>query len=220
MDTNRLIDALVADLEPVTPLPPPWLRLTTWLAIALPAVALVVAAKGLRADLAMKLADPTFAAQEIMMIATAVIGGWAALSAGIPGTPRWVSWTPSVPFLAWLSTMGHQWWQEWAHRGLSGMEFGLDLQCIPGIAMAGIVPIIAMTAMVRKGSRFNASVSVFWGTLASAALGNAGLRLFHPVDAALMVIVWQFGTVLAFTAAAMLVKERLVPLRQAIQVNA
>ena len=96
------------------------------------------------------------------------------------------------------------------------MEFGLSLHCPRGIAMAGIVPIIAMMAMVRKGARFNASASVFWGTLASAALGNAGLRLFCPLDAVLIVIVWQFGAVLAFTAAAMLVKERLVPL----QVNA
>ncbi|MSO93986.1 MAG: DUF1109 domain-containing protein [Rhodospirillales bacterium] len=217
METKHVIDALVADLEPVDRLAPPWRRLATWLAFALPVVALVAAAMGLRADVVVKFTDPLFVAQEIMMIATAVIGGWAALSAGIPGTRRWILWLPAVPLLAWLSTMGYQWWQEWTSSAPNGMEFGLSLHCPRGIAIAGIVPVVAMIAMVRKGSRLDAWVSVFWGTLASAALGNAGLRFFCPLDAALIVIVWQFGTVLAVTAAAMLVKERLVPPQRTVQ---
>lgn len=49
------------------------------------------------------------------------------------------------------------------------------------------------------------------GTLAAAALANFGLRLFHTADAALMVLVWQFGTVVLFTALAGLWGRRLLP---------
>lgn len=211
METDRLIDALVADLRPVKPLPPAWLRAAIWLAIGLPVVALIANVMGLRPDLGEKLADPTFATQELLMILTAVIGGWAALSAGVPGTQRWVFWTPAVPVGGWLASLGHQCWQEWVRWGASGMTLALDFKCVPSIALVGAVPAIAMVAMMRRGARFNASVAVFWGTLAAAALANAALRMFHPQDAALMVIVWQFGTVLALTAAAMLLKDRLVP---------
>jgi len=34
------------------------------------------------------------------------------------------------------------------------------------------------------------------GGLAAAGLGNFGLRLFHPQDSSLMVLVWQMGSVL------------------------
>jgi hypothetical protein len=38
-------------------------------------------------------------------------------------------------------------------------------------------------------------MTVMLGALAAAALGNVGLRLFHPQDASLMILVWQFGSV-------------------------
>ena len=42
--------------------------------------------------------------------------------------------------------------------------------------------------------------TVALGGLAAAGLGNFGLRLFHPQDASLMVLFWQFGSVAALTA--------------------
>jgi len=77
-----------------------------------------------------------------------------------------------------------------------------------------------MIVMLRKGARFKRGVAVFWGTLASAALANAGLRLFHTIDAALMVIVWQFGTVLLFTALATMAKDILLPIKPVVLANA
>jgi hypothetical protein len=38
--------------------------------------------------------------------------------------------------------------------------------------------------------------------LAAAGLGDFGLRLFHPQDANVMVLVWQVGTVFILTAIA------------------
>lgn len=220
MDTERLIDALEADLRPVEPLPTPWRRLVSWLAISLPAVALVALAAGFRPDLADKLAEPSFLAQQIAMLATVVLAGWAAMSAVVPGTRKLVFWVPAIALAGWIATMGQQCWQDWIQLGVASLKIGFDLKCIPGIAMAGIVPIVAMIVMLRKGAPYNSLTAVWWGTLASAALANSSLRLFHVEDAGMMVVVWQFGTVLAFSVLATRFRERLIPARRLIQAAA
>jgi hypothetical protein len=42
--------------------------------------------------------------------------------------------------------------------------------------------------------------AAFLGALAAAALAYVGLRLVHPQDAAFMVLVWQFGSVVVFAS--------------------
>lgn len=217
MQTDRLVEALVDDLEPVRPLAPIPLRLAAWLGISLPAIALAVVAMEPRSDLAARLGETGFLLQQATMSATALAGAWAALSAGVPGSGRWRQYLPLLPLTLWFGLLAAQAIGEWPDQGSLATALGLDPQCIPGIALTGLTPCAVMLTMIRHGSRFNRGAAVFWGTLASAALANAGLRLFHPVDAALMVIVWQFGTVLALTAAATLARDRLVPPRPALQ---
>ena len=211
MDTDRLVDALVDELEPVQPLGAPWLRVACWLAVSLRATPLIVWAMGLRPDLPDKLDQGMFLAQQVAMLATALSGAWAALSATIPGTGRWRTWLPTVPLLLWLCLLAIQLGLEWPRSGSLTAHFGLDLECIPGIALTGLAPLVTIVALLRSGSAHWRGRAVFWGTLASAALANAGLRLFHPVDAALMVVVWQFGTVVALAGLAALARNLLVP---------
>src|SRR5262249_26039312 len=56
------------------------------------------------------------------------------------------------------------------------------------------VPAIAVAVMVRRGAPLTPHLTAALGGLAAAGLGNFGLRFFHPQDASLMVLVWQFGT--------------------------
>ncbi|OIQ91074.1 hypothetical protein GALL_270400 [mine drainage metagenome] len=214
METDRLIDALVAETAPVRRLPPPRRRLLSWLAVSLPALAMLVAVMGLRHDLALRLAEPRFLTQETAALATALTAALAALYAGIPGTPRWRLTLPLLPFAVWTLSLGQQCWHEWLAFGLSGMSFHPDAECIPGIAMAGLAPALAMLAMIRRGAPFQPRLTVGLATLAAAALGDAALRLFHPIDAGLMVLVWQFGTVLLLALLAALAGRQLLPLRK------
>ncbi len=112
-----------------------------------------------------------------------------------------------------MATLGRQCWDEWVRLGLSGMEFHSDLMCVPAIAMTGAVPALAIVLAIRRGARLYTPYAVLWGSLAAAALANVALRLFHPEDAALMVIVWQFGSVLLFMAILTLCRRFLVPAR-------
>lgn len=211
METDRLIEALAAEGTPVHRLPSPSRRLLSWLAVAVPAAALIVMMMGLRPDIAVRLAEPRFLTQEAAAIATALTAAIAAFYAGIPGTPRWRLFLPLLPFALWSASLGQQCWQEWLSSGPSGMEFRLDAECIPGIAMVGLVPALMILAMIRRGAPLQPRLTVALGILAAAALGDAALRLFHPIDAGLMVLVWQLGTVASLSLVSGVMGRRLMP---------
>ncbi|ACR32745.1 NrsF family protein [Burkholderia glumae] len=214
MDTHTLIDALVADLRPVRRLSPPALRLLGWLVVSVPAVAAIVALEGVRSDITAQLAEPSFLIEQVTTVATALVAGWAALAGCIPGTARWKLWLPVAPLSVWIASLGHQCWSEWILVGASGMSLRPDWMCLPNIAVIGALPAIAIVIAIRRGARLDAT-PVLWGSLAAAALADAALRLIHAEDAALMVIVWQFGSVALFTTALTLFRRFLVPIRTA-----
>jgi hypothetical protein len=211
MDTDRLIDTLAADLTPVRRLASPERRVALWLAVALPATAVVVAAYGLRDDVAVMLADPAFVVQMAAAVATALAAAWAAFSTGVPGARPWAVWAPVAPFAVWVASLGQQCVAEWLAFGAEGMEFAPDVECTGAIAVAGAVPALVIVAMIRRGANFRPGLTMLWGGLAAAALAYAAHRLFHERDAALLVLVWQFGAVVLYSALAVAARRFIAP---------
>jgi hypothetical protein len=77
-----------------------------------------------------------------------------------------------------------------------------DWACFPSIVLVGSLPAVAMAIMLRRGAPLSPRTSVALGGLAAAGLGDFGLRMFHPQDASVMVLVWQVGSVLILAALA------------------
>ncbi len=207
MDTNRLIRELAQDAAPVRRLMPPERRLARWLAVAVPPVIAIAWAMGFRPDLDLRIAEPLFAIQLFAALATAVTAGWAALCATVPGEPRWKLALPLIPFGVWLAAIGQQCWAEWLRFG--AMPYAPDPACIPAIAIIGAVPALAIFAAIRRGAALQPRLAVLLGALAAGALGDFGLRLVHEADAGLMVLIWQFGTVVGLSALAALFGRRI-----------
>jgi hypothetical protein len=199
METGALIERLADQSGRVRRLPPPWRRVLLWLVWTIPYVALVVAIMGLRADLAEKLMDTRFLVEQLAATATALTAGFAAFCAVVPGRRRWPLALPVVPLAVWLTSLAQGCIESWK---LNAVVFWPDWICLPFIALVGAVPALVMAVMLRRGAPLYPRLAVAFGGLAAAALGNVGLRLFHPTDASLMVFVWQFGSValLAFVA--------------------
>lgn len=80
----------------------------------------------------------------------------------------------------------------------------VDWACVAGIITAGAIPGLAMIVMLRRGVPLAPHLTVLLGAFASSAIGDVGLRLFHPQDAGLMVLVWQFGGVMLLSVLAAL----------------
>ena len=195
MKTERLIEQLVADLVPVRRLARPGVRLGWWLLISVPAAALVAWVSGLRPDLMACFSDPAFLLEEMAAAATALTAAYAALCAGLPDQPVWKLWLPLAPMAVWIATLGRQCLDLLFQLGPPGLPVTSDAMCIPAIALGGLVPLITILVMLRRSRGFRTTHACLCGALSAAALGAAALRLYHPVDAALMVIVWQLGSV-------------------------
>jgi len=199
METDRLLERLALELTPVRRLSAPHVRLGWWLLISMPAAGLVAWVSGLRPDLAARLSDPSFLIEEGAALLTALIGAYAALCGGLPDQPGWKLWLPMAPMALWLGALGRQCLDVFLRIGPEGLRVTTDAMCIPAIALGGLVPAIAIVAMLRHSGRFRTTDACLCGSLGAAALGAAALRLYHREDAAVMVIVWQLGSVALFS---------------------
>lgn len=202
MQTDRLIAQLSLGLKPVRPLPSPGRRLLGWTAVSVPALAAVTLGFGLRADLGACFATPGFILELGGAMLTGWLGGYAALCAVVPDQPRWKTWLPAAPMLLWLGTLGQQCLAVVLRIGPAGLQATPDAMCLPAIAIGGIVPALGMTMLLRRARGVRRTHACFCGALAAAALGAAALRLYHPQDAAITVIVWQVGSVMLLSLVA------------------
>jgi hypothetical protein len=199
MQTEELIRTLTSDCAPVRPLAHPGWRAAAWFAISLGYIAAVVAAIGLRPDISSKLADLKFLVEVGAAFLTSMMAAAAAFCAGCPGRPIWERFMP-VPFLAlWLASLGGGCWHDWLASGAAGLTIRPDLMCFPVIMAISIVPGALIFIMTRRGAPIAPISTMGLAALAAAALGAAALRLFHAEDASIMVLVWQFGSVVLLT---------------------
>lgn len=199
METDKLIQTLAATASPVRPLPHPWLRTAMWAAVAFPYVALVVLVMSPRPDLLDKLMDTRFLIEQLAALVTAITAALAAFASIIPGYQRRTFLLPVLPLAVWLGSLGQGCFAALLRSGTSALALQSDWLCLPAIVLVGSVPALAMIIMLRRGAPLFPYLSAGFGALAAAGLGNFGLRLFHPQDASLMILVWQFGSVFILT---------------------
>jgi hypothetical protein len=219
MDTDKLIERLAEHAGPVRPLSRPWMRTAAWLLLAIPYVALVVLVVSPRADLLAKAAQWRYLAEQLAAFTTGIAAATAAFATTIPGYDRRIVLVPAVPLAIWLGSLGEGCVQDWIRVGPDGLSLQPDWFCFPAIVLVGAVPAIAIAIMLRRGAPLTPHLTAALGGLAAAGLGNFGLRLFHPQDASLMVLVWQVGTVVILTALAAWAGRYLLNWRSMIGTN-
>ena len=200
MDTDEFIKRLVADLRPVRPLRPPWARAVVWMGIALPYVAAVVWNKLMMVDAAQVGADARFMVEQAATLATALTAAIAAFHSAIPGFDRRILLLPLAPLGLWLASVGHGCLQDWLRVGADGLTIRPDWDCLPMAAVIGIVPAVAIIAMLRRGAPLHPRVTLALAALAVASVANFGLQFAHVRDASIMVLTWHLGAAAVLSA--------------------
>ena len=199
MRTEDLVQSLSDNATPVRRLAHPAWRTALWLSVSLVYFSLVLAVVGLREDLASKLEDPRFIIEVSAALLTSMMAAAAAFCAGCPGRPLWERFAP-FPFLAvWLASLGEGCWRQWVQTGPDG-QLQFDFLCVQVIFALSLLPALLILAMIKRGAPIAPMSTTGLATLAATALGAAVLRLFHAQDVSLMLLVWQFGSVLLLAA--------------------
>ncbi len=207
--TSEVIDSLVLDAKPVRRLQPPAVRALCWLAFAALLLALVAVGHGVRPDLTLKLHQPAFAISVVAALLTGVLAALASFIASVPGrSQRWLL-LPAPALAMWISTIGYGCLTDWVSVGPQGMSLGETARCFATLAVTGIPLSLVMLIMLRHVARLSPAPVAMMGSLAVAAMTAAALSLFHPLDATVLILLWNFGVAALFLTFSGLYGKRL-----------
>jgi hypothetical protein len=191
--TDDLIRAILTDAGPVRPLRSPFVRAAAWLAVAIAVVIVVALSFGLRTDLPTKLTERAFLLE---LAAAALTGSMAAVAAFCVSLPdRSGLWLllPVPAAILWLLTIGYGCLTNWVTLGPDGLAVGTTLRCLATAVLTSVPLAGTLVAMVRHAGPIRPRATATMGALAVGALTAGGLRLFHDLDATVLVLAWSFG---------------------------
>jgi hypothetical protein len=198
--TPELIAALAANLAPVRRLRPPVLRAACWLLFATVVIVLIGMAHGLRPNLMQKFADWTFIAGLAAPPLTGILAAVAAFLVSLPDRSHWWILLPVPTLVVWIVTIGQQCLTNWVATGTDGMGFGETAECFATLGLTGLPLSLAMAAMLRYSAPLRPANVILLGSLAVAGMTATALSLFHPLDATVMILMFNLGAAVLIVA--------------------
>lgn len=217
MATNDVIDRLVQQLEPVSPLALPTVRLSWWVAASAAAAALAVSALGRRGDLVAVVFAQPFQVHVVLLVLAAVSSAAAALALAIPGEPvrAWRRAAPPVALGAWLAWLGGELMLLAASGGTAWPAAGWG--CVAKAFAIGAAPGLMLATMVGRGAPGDVRATVTFAALAAAAVGALGVELTCPLDGPMHLLVWHAGPVMTVVLVAALSGQAAFAARQVVR---
>ena len=201
-DTEQMIQGLARSVRPVRRLPGPHIRAAVWLVISLSYITAILILMPADHHILAQLSNPSFAVEQAATLCTGVAAAIAAFITIIPGcAPRWGA-LPLFPLSIWLASLAPACMQEFSQIGLHAFLKPHSLWCVPAMVLFGAVPAVVMVVMIRRGAPLTPHLTAALGGLAAAGIGNLGVRLVHPEDVSVMLIVWHIGGVMGLAALA------------------
>lgn len=199
MLTDELIDRLSDDLTPVRRLWSPARLAGVWLGLAAVVLVPTVLVLGPRPDLAARMALAYDLGQFLLSVATGVLAAVAAAQLARPeASVRWAL-LPLPPLAAWLLILAFGCLQEYWRIGPAAMQVHQSWVCVKFIAMVGTPLAAAQFWVLRHAGPVRPLPIQLLGGVGSASLVSAALSTLHPLDTALLILLWH-GLALAVVA--------------------
>ena len=193
--TPDLIASLAANVAPVRRLRPPAIRAACWLLLAAAVLTLLAISQGIRPDFAQRLRDPAFAIVMAASLLTGILAAFAAFLVSLPDRSRLWLLLPAPALIVWLSNIGYQCLTQWISIGPNGVSFGETARCFATLVLTSLPLSLAMLVMLRHAALLRPTAAIVMGSLAVAAITATALSLFHTIDATVMILLWNIGTV-------------------------
>jgi hypothetical protein len=186
MHTERVIESLASQLQPVRPLRAPLLRALLWLAVVAAAGAVLVMREGGLGVFLQRTAVPRVALECLGTALTAISAVIAAFELSVPGrSPRWAL-LPLPPLLLWLGASGLGCLSNGLGLHRAGGLVGESSGCFVFIAGASLPLAAGLFWMLRRARPIAPLPVAALGTLGVAATAAFVLQFFHPFDVTLI----------------------------------
>jgi hypothetical protein len=203
--TPDLIAGLSTNVTAVRRLRPPLVRATWWLLLAALVLVLVAIGHGVRPNLAERMHDMTYLTELAGSLLTGALAAIAAFHLSLPDRSRWWLVAPALPFVAWLSTVGHQCLTNWVAIGPDGMRLGETAECLATLGLTSLPLSLGLVVMLRYAAPLRPSNVILLGSLAVAGITSTALTLFHPLDASALILMFNLGPVFVLGGVALVV---------------
>jgi len=201
-NTQQLIRELTENAGPVRRLRSPFIRALQWLILSVACIAIFILIMPLHQDLSMVLHDHLFLLELVAAFATGLTAAIAAFSTVVPGYSQlWLA-LPIGPLVIWLASLGPGCVQQLNHFGIQGLPLRHDPWCVPFIVLFGALPAVFATVMLRRGAPLTPRLTAGLGGLAAAGLANVALRIVHPEDVSVMLLLLHVGSAIVLSAVA------------------
>ena len=192
MDTEQLIQSML-DEGPRKPLPHPMKQTMYWLVGTLVYLGLFTGYMGFRGDIAVKLSQPTYLIELVLLFGLGVSSALAAFCLSRPDGHQmpWLKFVPLGFVLAWAVT---------AFSGPAAATNMADLfhsmtlgrfDCVWHILLFSALPGIALFVIARKGSTIQCCWAGTMATLSATSFGYLVMRLLEQNDNPAHLIIWH-----------------------------
>ena len=200
MNTDQLIERLVADVRPVRRLLNPAERGALWMAVAAVSVAAGLTYFGIRRDIRTIWFDVGFVTRALLLLATMWLAVVAAFRMAVPGaeTRVFARYWPVAGLGVVLALLT-------AEVVVTAIvaDVGSPLRavhCIQKVALVGLVPAVASILLVRRGWAAEPRWTLVLGMLASGAAGALTAEVSCPIHAPLHILLWHMLPVVVVAA--------------------
>jgi hypothetical protein len=191
VNTDQLIDRLVADVKPVRRLLDPMQRAALWVAVALVCVMLGLLHFGVRRDIATAWYDVGFLLRLALLASTMWLAVVAAFRLAVPGrdTRAWSRWWPIIGLSVLVALAAGE-----VVAGALVDEMGSPLRawtCVRKVAFVGTVPAMLAIVLIQKAEPVEPKWTALLGVLAAGAAGALTSELACPIRAPIHIMLWH-----------------------------
>ena len=194
-DTNQIIAALVAQSAPVRRLAPAWRRALGYLGFAALVLLTLALLRGVRADLAPRLATAAFATALAGGLATGIAGTLAALMLAAPDRSRWWITLPAATASVWLGAVGLGCLTLWVPITPGAVTAAEVSRCLATVILAGTPLSLALVWLLHRATPLRPGLPLAAAALGASGMTAAALSLLHSIDPSAMILAWNAGIV-------------------------
>jgi hypothetical protein len=143
--------------------------------------------------LANQLRHRDFTISLLASLLTSLLAVIACMTASLPDRSRWWLVLPVPTLLLWLSCVGYGCLTHWVEYDAGAVVPGESLRCFSTLLLVSLPLSALMFLLLRHAARLRPQPMILMAGLAVAALTSTAMSLLHPLDATLMVLIWNIG---------------------------